>query len=169
MNKKEIKARLETLYTQRKLTESTIKEYEKQLNDIEAEENEKVSAEYAKKYEKYIGKIVAISSGTWDKYIFKVKEVKPVKRTYKTRDVHFIPDGNIYHYEGNYGKENLSITDKLIIDMESSYHSICVLNKLGFYDRRPILLLLLAAQGIDALFTEAGVNRELNEDLVLKK
>lgn len=168
MNKKEIESRLKTLYTQKKLTESTIKEYEKQLNDIEAEENEKVSAEYAKKYEKYVGKIVAISCGTWDKYIFKVKEVKPVKRTYKTREINFIPDGNIYHYEGTDG-ENLSITDKLIIDMESNYHSICELKKLGFYDRRPILLLLLAAQGVDALFTEAKVNRELNEDLVLKK
>ena len=169
MNKKEIKSRLETLYAQKKLTDSTIKDYEKQLNDIEAEENEKISAEYAKKYQKYVGKIVVISSGTWSKYILKVKEVKPVKRTYKTRDVQFIPDGNIYNYEGDYGKENLSIADKLIIDMESSYHSICELKKLGFYDRRPILLLLLAAQGIDALFTEAEVNRELNEELVLKK
>lgn len=169
MNKKEIESRLQTLYTQKKLIDSTIKDYEKQLNDIEAQENEKVSAKYAEKYKKYEGIIVAISSGTWDKYIFKVKEVKPVKSTYKTRDIQFIPDGDIYHYEGDYGKENLSITDKLVIDMEYGHNRICEIQKLGYYDIRPILLLLLAAQGIDALFTEAGVNRELNEELVLKK
>lgn len=170
MNKKEIESRLETLYTQKRLTNSAIEEYKKQLSDIKAEENMKISTKYVKKYEQYKGKIIVITPCLWRNYIFKCKDVQPVKSATVISKVKFISDGNVYSYDGTYGKKLFEVFEpNLIVNLDDGYHSICELKDLGYYDRRPILKLLLAAQGIDTLFTEAGVNRELNEDLVLKK
>ena len=127
------------------------------------EERYQKSIEFAKNYEKYRGKYIAVKNNCWSVYVLKCKDIVPIRGAVCYRDLLIVPEGKIYYYNGTCGHENLSVVEELVIDFGLSNREICELKDLNYWDKRPILMLLQSAKEIDSLFTEAGVDRTIKD------
>ena len=126
------------------------------------EEQYQKSIEFAKNYEKYIGKYIAITY-CLSVYVLKCKDIRPIRNAVCYRDLQIVPEGKIYHYNGTCGHENLSVVEELVIDFGLGNREICELKDLNYWDKRPILMLIQSAKEIDNLFTESGVDRTIKD------
>ena len=127
------------------------------------EEQYQKSIEFAKNYEKYRGKYVAIKNACWSVYVLKCKDIRPIRGAVCYRDLQIVPEGKIYHYNGSNNHENLEVVAELVVDFALSNREICELKDLNYWDKRPILMLLQSAKEIDNLFTEAGVDKTIKD------
>lgn len=138
-------------------------EAKKKTLEEKIEERYQKSIEFAKNYEKYVGKYVAIKNSCWSVYVLKCKDIRPIRDAVCYRDLQIVPEGKIYYYNGTNNHENLSVIEELVIDFGLSNREICELKDLNYWDKRPILMLLQSAKEIDSLFTEAGVDRTIKD------
>ena len=127
------------------------------------EEQYQKSIEFAKNYEKYRGKYIAIKNACWSVFVLKCKDIRPIRGAVCYRDLQIVPEGKIYHYNGTNDHENLKIVEEIVVDFGLSNREICELKDLNYWDKRPILMLLQSAKEIDNLFTEADVDKTIKD------
>lgn len=166
MNRTELNLRMESLKKQQKLTSKAIEDTQKQLDDLDAEENFKDTQKVLEKFLKFKGKIIVYQFSTWGTYILKCKDIAPQKSIYKRR-LGFIAEGNIYRYDGNDGKENLEICDSntLLVSIEhDTLEKFRLMKNWNFWNRRPVLKLIKAVEGIKALIEECGIDTTIDYD-----
>lgn len=167
MNKNELILRLRTLKNQKELTDRAIADTQKQLDDLDAEENFKDTQKTLEKFLKFKGKIIVVQSGTWLSYMFKCKDIIPRKSKYITPHLDFIAEGNIYEYDGTGGKECLKTYKNNIFSVgvtSDTYEKIQEMKDWNFWERRPTLKLIKAAEGIKALIEECGMDTTIDYD-----
>lgn len=140
-------------------------EAKKKTHEEKIEERYQKSIEFAKNYEKYRGKYIAVKDGYgyWSVYVLKCKDIIPIRGAICYRDLQIVPDGKVYYYNGSNDHENLSVVEKLVVDFGLNSIEICELKDLNYWDKRPILMLLQSAKEIDNLFTEAGVDKTIKD------
>ena len=138
-------------------------EAKKKALEEKINEQYRKSIEFAKNFEKYVGKYVAIKNSCWSVFVLKCKDIRPIRGAVCYRDLQIVPEGKIYHYTGTNAHENLSVVEELVVDFALSNREICELKDLNYWDKRPILMLLQSAKEIDNLFTEAGVDKTIKD------
>lgn len=166
MNRTELELRMESLKKQQKLTSKAIEDTQKQLDDLDIEENLKETQEILKKFLKFKGKIIIYQCATWGTYILKVKDIVPQKSKYRCR-LSFVAEGNLYRYDGTAGKENLEICDSntLLVSIEhDTLEKFSLMKNWNFWNRRPVLKIIKAAEEIKALIEECGMDTTIDYD-----
>lgn len=165
MNRTELNLRMESLKKQQEITSKAIADVQKQIDDLNAEENFKTTKEVIKKFLKFKGKIIVWQVADWKSYIFKCKDIIPNKSKYKTPELTFIADGNIYRYEGTANKENLEIlegTEFILIGVESkTLNQFQEMKDWNFWEKRPVIKLINAAKGVESLIKESGLDTNI--------
>lgn len=168
MNRKELEFRIESLKKQQELTSKAIEDTQKQLDDLDAEVNFKETKKAIKKFLQFKGKIIVWQVADWKSYMFKCKDIVPRKSKYKTPELEFFADGDIYRYEGTANKENLEVlegTKSILIGVESkTLNQFQEMKDWNFWERRPILKLIKAAEGVKALIEECGMDTTIDYD-----
>lgn len=164
MNRKELEFRMESLKKQQELTSKAIEDTQKQLDNLDAEENLKEAQKILEKFLKFKGKIIVYQFATWGAYIFKCKDVVPQKSIYRRR-LGFIAEGNIYKYDSTNGNETLETcdNDELLVSVNNdTLEKFSLMKNWNFWNRRPVLLIIKAAKGIKALIEECGMDTNIN-------
>lgn len=172
MNKNELNLRLKTLKNQQELTNKAIEDTQKQIDKLTAEENFKDTQKVLKQFLKFKGKIVVFQAGTWLSYIFKCKDIIPRKSKYVIPHLDFIAEDYIYVYDGTNGKETLKVwNNTLSVGVTSdTYEKFQEMKNWNFWERRPTLKLIKAAEGIKALIEECGMDTTIEyEDKLVKQ
>lgn len=165
MNRKELELRLETFREQQRLTSKAMKDTQEQLDDLDAEENFKETQKVLEKFLKFKGKIIVFQSGTWLSFMFKCKDIIPRKSKYITPHLDFIAEGNIYKYDGTGGKECLKVCEGNTFSVgvtSDTYKKFQEMKDWNFWERRPTLKLIKAAEGIKALIEECGMDTTID-------
>lgn len=168
MNRKELELRMESLKKQQELTSEAMKDTQKQLDDLDAEVNFKETKKAIKKFLQFKGKIIVWQVADWKSYMFKCKDIVPRKSKYKTPELEFFADGDIYRYEGTANKENLEVlegTESILIGVESkTLNQFQEMKKWNFWEKRPVIKLINAAKGVEALMKESGLDMDIEYD-----
>ena len=167
MNRTELELRMESLKKQRELTSKAMEDTQKQLDALDAEENFKDTQKVLEKFLKFKGKIIVVQSGTWLSFIFKCKDIIPRKSKYVTPHLDFIAEGNIYEYDGTNGKEYLKVCERDTFSVgvtSDTYEKFQEMKDWNFWERRPTLKLIKAAEGIKALIEECGMDTTIDYD-----
>lgn len=168
MNRKELELRLETFREQQRLTSKAIEDTQEQLDKLDAEENFKNTQKVLEKFLKFKGKIIVFQVADWKSYMFKCKDIVPTKSKYKTPILEFFADGDIYRYEGTANKENLEVlewTKSILIGVESkTLTQFQEMKNWNFWEKRPVIKLINAAKGIEALIKESGLDTNIEYD-----
>lgn len=168
MNKKELELRIETLKEQQRLTSKAIEDTQKQIDNITAEENFKETKKAIKKFLRFKGKIIVWQVADWKSYMFKCKDIVPRKSKYKTPELEFFADGDIYRYDGTANKENLEVlegTESILIGVESkTLNQFQEMKNWNFWEKRPVIKLIIAAKGVEALIKESGMDTTIDYD-----
>lgn len=167
MNRTELELRMKSLKKQQELTSEAMKDTQEQLDNLDAEENFKDTQKVLEKFLKFKGKIIVFQSGIWLSFMFKCKDIIPRKSKYTTPHLDFIAEGNIYKYDGTGGKECLKVCegDTFSVGVTSdTYEKIQEMKDWNFWERRPTLKLIKAAQGINDLIVESGMDTTIDYD-----
>lgn len=168
MNRKELELRLETFREQQRLTSKAMKDTQEQLDKLDAEENFKETKKAIKKFLQFKGKIIVWQVADWKSYMFKCKDIVPRKSKYKIPELEFFADGDIYRYEGTANKENLEVlegTESILIRVESkTLNQFKEMKNWNFWEKRPVIKLINAAKGVEALIKECGMDTTIDYD-----
>lgn len=166
MNRTELELRMKSLKKQQELTSKAMEDTQKRLDDLDAEENFKDTQKVLEKFLKFKGKIIVYQFSTWGTYILKCKDIVPQKSKYRHR-LGFIAEGNLYRYDGNDGKENLETCDSntLLVSIEhDTLEKFRLMKNWNFWNRRPVLKLIKAAEEIKSLIEECGMDTTIDYD-----
>lgn len=167
MNRTELELRLSNLEKQRELTAKAIDDTLKQIDDLDAEENFKKTQKVLKKFLKFKGKIVVCQYATWGCYIFKCKDIVPQKSKYRTPELNFIAEGNIYRYEGTNAREYFETLKSNVFSVgvtSDTYEKFREIKDWNFWEKRPVLKLIKAVQGVNELIIESGIDTNIEYD-----
>ena len=95
------------------------------------------------------------------------KDIIPRKSKYITPHLDFIAEGNIYRYDGTNGREYLKVCESNIFSVgvtSDTYERFQEMKDWNFWEKRPTLKLIKAAEGIKALIEECGMDTTIDYD-----